>query len=88
MQVRLKAIGAVGQIQPSVVSFPRETQVAAVQKYVQNSLELANSQQIWFYVGNAFVPNMDLTLDTVASMTGTGSDDTVLFTYSIVEAFG
>lgn len=84
MKVRFKSIGAVAQIEPSTVSFPPETRMSAVQKYLQQSLDL-NNQPIWLYVGNAFVPSMDSTLQSIADMNNDGS---LIFTYSIVEAFG
>lgn len=90
MHVRLKAIGAVTQITPSVADFPREAPFAAVREHVRDRLRLDSSQQLWCYVGNAFIPSMDDTLDTVVGLTGTSSkgDDTLVVTYSLVEAFG
>lgn len=84
MKVRFKSIGAVAQIEPSTVSFSSETKVSIIQKYLQQSLDLEN-QPIWLYVGNAFVPSMDTTLQSIADM---NNDSTLIFTYSVVEAFG
>lgn len=89
MHVRLKAIGAVPQVSPSLVDFSREAPFAAVPELVRDRLRLENSQQIWCYVGNAFIPSMDDTLDTIVGLTGTSSgEDTLVVTYSLVEAFG
>lgn len=89
MHVRLKAIGAVPQVSPSVVDFPREAPFAAVPELVRDRLRLKNSQQLWCYVGNAFIPSMDDTLDTIVGLTGTSSsEDMLVVTYSLVEAFG
>ncbi|KAG0683609.1 Ubiquitin-like protein [Pichia californica] len=90
MHVRLKGIGAVPQISPSVVDFPRESPFAVIPQHLRQKLKLNNNQQLWCYVGNAFTPLMDDSLDTIVGLTSinTSSDDTLIVTYSLVEAFG
>ena len=89
MHVRLKAIGAVPQLLPAVVDFPKEAPFAVVPQHLRQKLKLDNGKQLWCYVGNAFIPSIDDTLDTILGLANTNtSDNTLIVTYSLVEAFG
>lgn len=93
MRVRLKAIGAVQQVSPSLTDFPREAPFAVIADYLRDKLKLGNTQRIWCYIGNAFIPGMDDSLDTIIGFTGissknTAKDEELVVTYSLVEAFG
>lgn len=88
MQVRLKAIGSIGQVSPPVVEFPNRANILNVKKYIVGNLSLYDSTEIWCYVGNAFVPSIDDDLVTIAGMSGIRENEPLVITYSSVEAFG
>ncbi|CAI8510656.1 unnamed protein product [Pichia kudriavzevii] len=86
MRIRLKAIGAIAQIHPSVEEFPDTAEFAAVHLHILRKLNLPDNQPLWCYVGNAFVPPMDTKLAVLDGMSS--SKDILTVTYSQVEAFG
>lgn len=90
MYIRFKAIGAVSQVSPSLVEFPNDTLFAVIPQYLKQKIKLDNKIQLWCYVGNAFIPPMDDSLETIGGLTSSSSskDEILVVTYSLVEAFG